>query len=93
MKIFPLASSSLGLLVAKAFVTRVLAAPAVGKVSIIAVDSDARYIILHMCMQHCSLRMNHVMAGNIEGAPDNKDSEAVVRDHIIFCSISVPLVL
>jgi hypothetical protein len=96
MKIFPLASASLGLLVATAFVTRVLAAPAAGEVSVIAVDSDARYNILHTRARLRSLRANHVMAGDIEGAPDDEDSEAVVRNHIISwhqCSLCVVKVM
>jgi hypothetical protein len=91
MKMLPLASASLGLLVAVAFSTRVLAATAVGEDGLIAVG---RYDSPHTRANLRSLRLKHVLAGDIDGAPDDEDSdlEAVVRDQS-FRGISVLFVL
>lgn len=89
MKIFPLASAGLSLLVATAFATGVSAA--VGEDGLVAVNSDARYDILHNPARANlrSLRKNHARTGDEYGAPDDGDDEAVVeevRRSIISCN-------
>jgi hypothetical protein len=80
MKICTIASASLGLLVAVAFDTRVLAAAtAVGEVGLIALGE---YDSPHARANLRSLRAKHAYAGDILGAPDDEDSDlkVVVRD-------------
>lgn len=90
MKIFPLASAGLSLLVATVFATGVSAAT-VGEDGLVAVNSDARYDILHNPARANlrSLRKNHARTGDEYGAPDDGDDEAVVeevRRSIISCN-------
>lgn len=92
MKIFTLASASLGLLVAVAFDTRALAAAtAVGEDGLIALGE---YDSPHARANFRSLRTKHAYAGDILGAPDDEDSDlkVVVRDRL-FHGISVLFVL
>ena len=92
MKIFTLASASLGLLVAVAVDTRALAAAtAVVEDGLIALGE---YDGPHARANFRSLRTKHAYAGDILGAPDNEDSDlkVVVRDRS-FRGISVLFVL